>query len=553
MQHTSLFIIRGDSSPDSFDLKRLAGVPTLSIGIAIDRWDVANWRPTYLVCLDDHIVETEIDQIVRLVREDRIAEFFLSGRALELAPELARHTNIRYLEEFVEHRFKTLGKSLGLHFTENLEFQSCRPEIATAETLAVRYGASLEYKVIALLSLSDSVEAFEAIREDFQRNQVLVQIFDTGSDSTLTKAAVFPYQSLSRLLDESLLGAVVVPVTAGEQAQVLDNLWLWSQPAFAPFLGPAPSRRPDLVLVCNNAGAAACEPAVRKFIAETPSLERCFAKIRFVVLDLAGDADLYQRENRGRRTEHGFRAGPNNMFFAAMDAMRTHWGHSLYMETDCVPIRPDWLGQVDRHLRGAEPPWVTGSIYRGADALGPREKRHINGNAIYATADPDFQHFVDSVWRPRLGELVTDRPELPFDCLLEALYELADARRGDADVNWQTLRKVSHKFRYSALIPNITSESGTLHMLADQIQDLLETSPDSCIVHTRALAGFVASLRSSGSTPSMPELLAITREAADGLPPRPPASPKKGPAWSVSRVREGLARRLPPSIKRLVD
>lgn len=600
-----LFVIGNGPSLRGLDFKRLSGTATMGMNAAYRHWDRIDWRPTHYACLDDALIETHRFEIIRLIEEGRIQTFFLSGRMLELEPDLAQLPTVRFLDEFVPYWFTARGKAKGLAFTESRFFRTTAPELITTGAYATRYGAFLGFDELFLMGVDLTyhsipearsekglrlvmtktpdtnpnyffddyqqagdafqvpnpdvhnqelhVAAFAAVRDDFHREGIQVRIMNTNPGSRLNSDAILPFEDLGNILNEAMLGAVVVPITSGEQAQVLDNIWLWSQPAFAPFLGPPPSRLPDLVLVCNNAAAAACEPSVRKFIAETPSLERCFAKIRFVVLDLAGDADLYQRENRGRRTEHGFRAGPNKLFFAAMDAMRAHWGHTLYMETDCVPIRPDWLGQVNRHLSDAEPAWVTGSIYRGADALGPREKRHINGNAIYATADPDFQHFVDTVWRPSLEELVTDRPELPFDCLVEALYELADARLGDADVNWQTLRKISHKFRYSALIPNITSEKGTLHMLADQIQDLLETSPDSCIVHTRSLAGLIASMRSSGSTPSMPELLAITRETADGLPSRPPTSANKGPAWSVSRVRKGLARRVPRSIKRLVD
>ena len=44
-------------------------------------------------------------------------------------------------------------------------------------------------------------------------------------------------------------------------------------------------------------------------------------------------------------------------------------------------------------------------------------------------------------------------------------------------------------------------------------------------------------------------------EAADGLPPRTPASQQRRRgqhAWTVARVRQGLARRLPP-LRRFMD
>jgi hypothetical protein len=604
----SLIVIGNGPSLRGFDFARLAGIDTLGMNAAYRYWDRIDWRPTHYACLDDALIETHHTEILRLINESRIKTFFLSGRMLDLEPDLAGLPNVRFLDEFVPYWFAARGKKHGLSLVDNIAFRTEQADLITTGAYAVRYGAFLGYEQITLLGIdltyqmiseADPVDnlrlvmtqtpadnpnyffddyqqqgdtfqvpnpeshaqelhtaAFEAIRDDFHREHVPVRVVNSNRHSRLNSEAILPFEELGHSLGELALGSVIVPLTAAEQDQVLDNLWLWSQPAFFPFLGVVPKRRPDLVFICNNAEAARLEPKVHIFFAEETRLRACFEHVRFVTLDLAGDADLYRRENHGPKTKHGFRAGPNNVFFYALEAMRAHWGYSLYMETDCVPIRPNWLGQLNTHLHGAEPAWVTGSIYRGADALGPREKRHINGNALYATADPDFQHFVDTVWRPKLAEIIAERPELPFDCVIEALYELADARLGDADADWRTLRNVSHKFRYSALIPNLTSESGTLHALADQIESLLHVSPESCMVHTRTLAGFVGALHTSGSIPSMPELLAIMREAADGLPPRPPVSRnarKSESRWSVDRVRQGLARRLPRSIKRLID
>lgn len=578
-----LLILGNGLSMDRYDYRRLKNKLSLSVEIDVKSWDLADWRPTYIACLDDCLIKTHLDEILLLLNEKRIQRFFLSGRALELIPELTERSDVHYLDEFVPHWFEIRGKAHGLKFRESTYFWSSFDDCVTSESYSVRYGAFLGHQAIVLLgnvikhaqsaealdlqeppkAMSDAsttnphyVAAIRAVRDDFHRGQLPVRITAADPNSRLVREAIVPHEPLENLLGEASVGVVIVPLTASEHKQLLDNLWLWSQPAFAPFLGPTPARLPDLVFVCNNAAAALCEPEIQKALAHYPALRNCFDQVRFVVLDLAGDADLYRRENHGPKASQGFRAGPNNVFFAALDAVRGHWGHSLYIETDCIPIRPDWLGQINRHLDGAEPAWVTGSIYRGADALGPQEKRHINGNALYATSDTAFQNFVDTVWRPKLAEIVAERPELPFDCVIEALYERADARLGDADAGWKTLRNVSHKFRYSALIPNLTSESGTLHALADQIEDLLRTSPESCIVHTRTLANYIGLLRRSGSIPSMPELLAIVREAADGLPPRPPVSRharRKAAGWSVGRIRQGLARRIPTNIKRLID
>jgi hypothetical protein len=603
----TLVILGNGPSLRGFDFERLSGVATLGMNAAYRHWDRIDWRPTHYACLDDALIETHKSEILRLIAEDRISSFFLSGRMLELEPGLANHPKVRFLDEFVPHWLKRRGQNHGLTFIDSDAFRTGQDAFVTTGAYSVRYAAWLGYDQIVLLGIdltyhglpeSEAVDdlrlvmtetpkhnpnyffddyqrqgdafqvpnpeshdqelhiaAFEAVRDDFLREQVPVSLINANRLSRLNAEAILPFAELGSLLNEASLGAIIVPLTAGEQDQALDNLWLWAQPAFSPFLGAAPKRRPDLVFVCNNAAAAACEKRVRAFLTNEPVLRDCFDQVRFVTLDLSGDADIYRRENHGPRTSQGFRAGPNNLFFAAMDAVRGHWGHALYIETDCVPIRPDWLGQINRHLQGAEPAWVTGSIYRGFDALGPREKRHINGNAIYATSDPAFQQFIDTVWRPRLAELVVEHPEMPFDCVIEALYEKADGRQGDDDADWRLMRAISHKFRYSALIPNLTGDTASLHMLADQLQELIGASPESCIVHARRLAALIAPLRDSGSKPSIIELLALLREAADGLPPRTPASQQRRRgqhAWTVARVRQGLARRLPP-LRRFMD
>ncbi|MBU1289531.1 MAG: hypothetical protein KJ871_17600 [Alphaproteobacteria bacterium] len=604
---TTLIVMGNGPSLRDFDFGRLSGVDTLGMNAAYRHWDRIDWRPTHYACLDDALIDTHHAEIKRLIKEGRIHTFFLSGHILEIEPGLADHENVHFLDTFVPFWHKTRGQGHGLEFIDSNAFRTQHDAFITTGAYSVRYGAFLGYECIALLgidltyyALSEAepvgdlrlvmtetptsnpnyffddyqqegdafqvpnpdnheeelhVAAFEAVRDDFLREQVPVQLINSNRDSRLNAEAILPFGELSTVLDEASLGSVIVPLTAGEQDQALDNLWLWSQPAFFPFLGPAPSRKPDLIFVCNNAAAATCETRVHDFLAGEPRLRQCFDLVRFVTLDLSGDADLYRRENYGPQASEGFRAGPNNLFFAAMDAVRDHWGYSLYIETDCIPVRPDWVGRINAHLQGAEPAWITGSIYRGSDPLGPREKRHMNGNAIYATGESEFQNFVSTVWRPKLSELVTQHPEMPFDCLIEALYDLADAEQGKEDPVWQTIREASHKFRYSALIPNLTGDSTSLHALADQVQDLLHNSPNSCLIHARRLAALIAHMRISGTKPSAVELLGLLREAADGLPPRAAASrhKRKGQAgWTVDRVRQGLARRLPP-LRRFID
>lgn len=599
-----LAVLGNGPSLRGFDFSRLDGLETLGMNAAFRFWDRINWRPTHYTCLDDALIDTHKDDIRRLIDEGRIKTFFLSGRILESQPDLAKRPNVRFLDSYVPYWHETRGSRFGVEFVDSPAFKTAWPNLLTTGAYSLRYAAELGYRQLILLGIDleyqplpeaaktgglrlvvtetpkenpnyffddyqqagdefhvpnpDShdqelhVAAFEAVRDDFEAQMLGVELLNTNAASRLNLDGILPYRSLRRVLNEPGLGVVVVPLTPGEHEQLIDNIWLWSQPAFAPFLGRRPSKVPDLFFVCNNAKAAAIEPTVRAALEATPHLRTCFSQVRFINLNLSGDRDLYLRENSGRAAEFGWRAGPNHLFFGALEALKNHWGHALFMETDCVPIHAGWLDKLNDLLASDEEPWVIGSIYRGSDPLGPREKRHINGNAMYATGDPEFQDFVDTIWRPKLEMMVKDRPELAFDCVLEALYDQANAMAGDNDDLWKTLRRSSHKFRYTEAIVNLTSAKRGPHKLVQQITEAVTTSPNACIVHSRMLANYVTALRRSETPRNLKAILELMRaEPPDSMEvSMPDALPGqtlgalRSPPWTIGRIVRGGARRL---------
>lgn len=600
-----LAILGNGPSLRGFDFSRLDGVDTLGMNAAFRYWDRIGWRPTHYACLDDALIDTHKADIRRLIEEGRIRSFFLSGRILEFQPDLAARANVRFLDSYVPYWHETRGAAFGVELTESPAFRTAWPNLLTTGAYSLRYAAELGYKELILLGIDleyqalpeaaeagglrlvvtetpkenpnyffddyqqegdefhipnpDShdqelhVAAFEAVRDDFEAQGLGVQLLNTNANSRLNLDGVLPYSNIRRVLNEPGLGAVVVPLTPGEHEQLLDNLWLWSQPAFAPFLGKKPRQVPDLVFVCNNSKAASIEPVVHEFLAGAPYLRACFGEVRFINLDLSGDMDLYRRENNGPPAPYGWRAGPNHLFFGALNALKQHWGHALFMETDCVPIHAGWLDKLNDILASDETPWVIGSIYRGSDPLGPREKRHINGNAMYAVGEPGFHDFVDTIWRPKLEQMVKERPELAFDCVVEALYEQANALAGDDDDLWKTLRRSSHKFRYTEAIVNLTSARRGPHKLVRQISEAVAHSPNACIVHSRMLANYVTILRRTEEIPrNLKAMLDLMRaEPADTIDPTMPEAPAdlaaslpRPPPWTIKRIIRGGARRI---------
>ncbi len=90
----------------------------------------------------------------------------------------------------------------------------------------------------------------------------------------------------------------------------------------------------------------------------------------------------------------GYPAGPTAMFWDAMDHVGREFeddgGFSLWLESDMVPVKPDWLDRLDAQWRTGRPPLMLGCyvppVYK--QRLLRRKKLlladHVNGGACYA-------------------------------------------------------------------------------------------------------------------------------------------------------------------------
>ena len=139
----TLVILGNGPSLRGFDFERLSGVATLGMNAAYRHWDRIDWRPTHYACLDDALIETHKSEILRLIAEDRISSFFLSGRMLELEPGLANHPKVRFLDEFVPHWLKRRGQNHGLTFIDSDAFRTGQDAFVTTGAYSVRYAAWL--------------------------------------------------------------------------------------------------------------------------------------------------------------------------------------------------------------------------------------------------------------------------------------------------------------------------------------------------------------------------------------------------------------------------
>src|SRR5688572_12162147 len=218
------------------------------------------------------------------------------------------------------------------------------------------------YRRIALIGVDGTDASFEALRNDAVSLRYDVELVNTTLPSPLHEKGILPYQAMDDFLGRPPLGAVVVPTTARERDAILNNLWLWDQPAFAPFLHMQRRAAPRLVFCFNNEGGRALEPEIRRAFDESRNLKTHFAGLDCRYLSLHGTDDLYVRDNAKPIGIKGHKAGPNNQFFDTIESASGLGTYILFMETDCMPIRADWVGQLQDMLRNGDPVWIIGSL-----------------------------------------------------------------------------------------------------------------------------------------------------------------------------------------------
>lgn len=561
----TIFVIGNGPSLRGFDFSRLRNVSTLGMNAAYRYWDKISWYPDYYCCLDDQLIQTHHIEIKRLVEKGQVSRAFVHGSFFELHPECAADERFLSFDQFHPYWYKKRGKNFGRQFIETPAFKSNDTSKVTTGAYAVRFCVYLGYDVIGLIGIDlryteilpeakethgvglimektpeknpnyffDNYQqagdrynipnpdvhqgdlhaaSFRVLRDDFHCFDVQARIVNCNPSSVLNDEGIFSLCRVEDLLGENKLGAVAVPTNEHEREQILTNLYLWSLPAFSPYAGPGPvpEEKSELVFVFNNESARLLsEEIVSAF--ELYELDRFFSRVRFEYLDLTGDRDRYSRVYEGETSDEGYKAGPNNQFFMAMKLLRNSGHYAFMMETDCVPIRPDWLRKLTELVNMAEPFWIMGSAYRGRARIDPRFARHINGNAVYAVGDRQFQDFLSNKWERWLRETVKignkrlsvwerwlleavrrrDR-QLAYDCALELVMS---SESGNPEASsWRDWQSVAHNLRYTAFIQNLSAKDDLDAFERTTIEEIRREQPETFIIHSKAAANAVAEM-----------------------------------------------------------
>jgi hypothetical protein len=531
-----LIVIGNGPSLRGFDFGKLCGFACLGMNAAYRYWETINWYPTYYCCLDDELIATHHESIFQLLDTGRVERIFVTAAILEFHPELASDRRVDFLDSFIPYLYRTRGSRYGLRQVTAEVFRTSNPDKLTTGSHSVRYGLWLGYQKVLMLGIDckyvqrvrgarhDSglkmhmeatpdrnenyffddyqragdrfqvpnpevhggnlhLQSFEVLRDDLIGGNVTAKVINCNTKSELYVRNVFPYEDFDRATQRNLLGAVIVPTTERELPAVLANFRLWDRPGHVPFLVPPPDPDVYLHFVLNGAPSPEFEEAVNRAFRASAQVERCFAGLRFDYCCLQGDADVYDRTYTKSASPSGFKSGPNNQFFLTIERFARGYPYVFLMETDCFPIKADWLRRLLDIANAKERFWIKGSIYRGVSTLGVAYQAHINGNAIYASGDPAFHEFIRDIWKPYLEKTVreVDR-RLAYDIAVALCFHSASAHVENNE-RWHQWQNLAHRFVYTEFIQNHSGTRDAASDRAPSIEDIRSNSPETYIVH----------------------------------------------------------------------
>ncbi|HEX6828843.1 MAG TPA: hypothetical protein VF104_07675 [Burkholderiales bacterium] len=288
------------------------------------------------------------------------------------------------------------------------------------------------------------------------------------------------------------LTAIVVPLTIREVSQLECLFFLWGLWALvgraAGETGPAEIR---LILSLDREPGPELEEAIADAYAHY-GLAGIFSGCAVNYCHISREENIYVRVGQKppeKIPPLGLKSGPNTLFFRSLSQFCDGQKTVLLNEVDCFPVRPDWIGRLQRLVAGSEPFWVLGSPYRGWGRLGPEILGHVNGNALYGVGAPGFKAFLED-WERSLAESVKRNPDLAYDIFLSYRHApLFDpARWGQAPLElFKSLQETLCRIRYTSLIHNLAGEEEISGRRRVDLKSYLPEHPEVTLVHGRFL------------------------------------------------------------------
>ncbi|MEO1145363.1 MAG: hypothetical protein AAFY26_07180 [Cyanobacteria bacterium J06638_22] len=429
---------------------------------------------THYCCLDAEQIAAHHQLIWHWVMDGRVKTAVLPASFLTFYPEAAADAR----------------------FTFVTDADSC-PEVE-----AIQYAMRLGYQTIGLVGMMpamqrNSLAGFAALRDEIVQQALDVSIVTCDRPSELHNQGIFPYRSVESLLGQQQLGALVIPTQVHEGDRLLQNLRLWQIPAFTPFLHMQGREKVRLIFTFTGEADASITAAIQTAYGDSPILQRYFHPPEFHFFLLPEGEDVYIKDGNVPLGKKGFASGPNQQFFRSLFAVQDCGPYAFFLETDCLPLRPDWLGALCDAVQTTDEFWVMGSHYRGAMGLFKHFGRHINGSAVYAVGNPNFMAFVEE-WQVILNEVVAHQnPIVAYDSVLEYFfyYEFVSDKGTGKKIKpdakgWQLFQRIAAYFRYSDYILNYSSPADQIagdKAFQSHLQHFRTKHENAYLIHNKSL------------------------------------------------------------------
>ena len=281
----------------------------------------------------------------------------------------------------------------------------------------------------------------------------------------------------------SFLSAIVCPLTPFEIPTAIANLELWETRYPPTREGEPAAERPKLVFSFSGPPSAEIVERFTAAYADKPRVQAGFSGLEVHFCDLPPEKDLYVRNPTGPSPKYGFKSGPNWQFYETMKALRPGGGFAFLMETDCRPLSPGWVSEIQTVARHHRDAWIVGAHYSGMSPLHWSLARHINGNALYNVGDDEFWEFLDGFFWDWMHDYIrTIDPNLAYDCAWETFINRAELENSEHD-HWHVIRRVLHRFQLSEFIVNIggRAEQGGYYVWSRR--DIRRRAPSAVVVH----------------------------------------------------------------------
>ncbi|PJF17647.1 hypothetical protein PSACC_02549 [Paramicrosporidium saccamoebae] len=314
--------------------------------------------------------------------------------------------------------------------------------------------------VLVVFYYTFSVPALHAVQKGLNCWDLEAQKADYYLDVNMMSLPMYRPQSSELNVKRARLTNLVMPFHARQEPAVMRNLELWKH--FPPcYLAEEPGTHPNQDYMDSffardehPAGRLGRNVTLTFFVSSEadPELEMrvlgAFNALPIRIQKCFSSANV--RFSRLSNEDDKYLTGSRKMF----EYMLNGWlgllepYYALYMEPDCLPVRPNWLMILDSQTRWPNSPfWIKGSIFRGdAHAITNRivyNLFHINGNALYNLGDPSFRHFYFDMLRPYITKYYT---EGAYDTdVFKFLLDLG---------NYNYARQTAHMFQFTDAIQN---------------------------------------------------------------------------------------------------